>query len=478
MKLNPSSARVLVLRMMQTRPRRTALLFLGYGLGVAVMIALLAVGDALLLQAQDKDVVSGGDVVVLPEGINPEVLKVGGIGALFLSIPNARYFVRQVLLGPRFRDVIVGASPEVSDKLIYVRKGTVIHTAVAQADLPELARQTRSAMAIASPAWGNTREDRAWIAPSLQQRLLEEDQFHAPVAGIAGKSWAEWWYFNFTAADGVYGYISFSADRDRQARIQVSVRLPNGRLVRWVEEHPVATIPRQDPSFRAGAQSAVLAEGSYQLHLVHGDFRADLRVTPLPGLDFPPIERRVEGFQSGYVVPALRATVTGQLQIGNAQVRIEGAGYHDHNWGLWQDVTWEWGTASTPELAILAGVIYHPRLGRQDMFVSIIAADPQRPGVLAILHASPPILSDWRDHRVAGRVLRVPGRLHYRPTNDAGDQLSVEFLVDDVIATPAERVAFLQLHGRYRVSGQVGGRDILAEMPGFAETFVPLQRVR
>jgi hypothetical protein len=56
--------------------------------------------------------------------------------------------------------------------------------------------------------------------------------------------------------------------------------------------------------------------------------------------------------------------------------------------------------------------------------------------------------------------------------------LTVMFLVGDVIATPAERVAFLHLHGRYRIRGNAGGRAIDAEMPGFAETFVPLSRRR
>jgi len=474
--MNIGAAALLVMRMLLTRPRRTGLLFLGYGLGVAVMVALLAVGDALLIQAQDKDVVSGGDVVLLPEGINPEVLKVGGVSGMFLSIPNARYVVRQLLLGPRFVDVIVSASPELADKLIYVRKGGSVYAALARADLPELARQTHSATAIESPAWTDTEEDRAWIAPSAQQRLAEEDRFHVPVQGSARRSWAEWWYFNVTGPDGLIGYFSFSADRDRRARILVSVQLPGGRLLRWSEQHPGATIPLEGSSFRAGRQSVVLADGSYQLHVAHGDFLADLRITPIPGLDFPPIERRVGTFQSGYVVPALRAKVTGHLHIGATQFRVEGIGYHDHNWGLWKDVTWEWGTGSNPSYALLAGLIHHPTVVGQEMFVSLYAADPSRPGVLAILRATAPVLDAWQDRPVAGRVLRVPGRLQYRATNEVGDELTVMFLIDNLIATPAERVAFLQLHGRYRISGNAGGKAIEAEMPGFAETFVPVSR--
>ena len=43
------------------RPWRSVLLFFGYGVGVAVMIVLLSVGEALLTQARDEKLV-GGDV--------------------------------------------------------------------------------------------------------------------------------------------------------------------------------------------------------------------------------------------------------------------------------------------------------------------------------------------------------------------------------------------------------------------------------
>ncbi len=471
-----TAAALLVWRMFQTRPRRTIVLLVGYGLGVAVMVALLAVGDALLVQAQDKDIVSGGDVVVLPEGIDPEVLKVGGVAGMFLAIPNARYFVRQVLLGPRFADTIVAVSPEMTDKLIYVRTPRGVQAALARADLPSRARQARTVTAIGSPEWTDTLDDRAWITPDPAHTLADYDQFHRPPSGAAGKSWSEWWYFNFAGADGLYGYLTFAVDQREQALIRVAVRLPSGRLVRWSEGQPASAVPRGGSSFRAGAQSVVLANGSYHIHLIHGDFLADLQVAPIPGLEFPPVERRVGTFQSGYVAPSLRADVTGHLQAGAERIAVHGVGYHDHNWGLWEKVTWEWGTASNATYALLAGLIYHPSLVGQEMFVSLYGAAPDHPGVLAVLRASVPLLDAWHDVPFgAGRgLLRVPGRVQYRAINEADDQLNVEIIVDDVLATPVERVAFLQLRGRYRLTGTVGGRAISAEMPGFAETFVPL----
>ncbi len=472
-------AALLVWRIVLTRPRRTVILLVGYALGVAVMLALLAVGDALLVQAQDKDVVSGGDVVVLPEGVDPEVLKVGGVTGMFLAIPNARYFVRHVLLGPRFVETIVGASPEIADKLVYIRTARGVTAALARADVPSLGRRTRSALAIDSPAWSDTPMDRAWIAPDPVQWLQENDRFHLPVQGAPGQSWAEWWYFNFTAADGLYGYFTFGVNRDRQAMVRVAVRLPSGGLVRWTAVQPASELPLEGGRFRAGQQSVVLTNGTYHIHVSDGDFIAELHVSPVPGLNFPPVERQAGTFQSGYVVPALRAIVTGQLQVGGERVAIDGIGYHDHNWGLWQGVTWEWGTASNASFALLAGLIHNPLLVGEELFVSFYSADADRPGVLAVLHASAPILGDWHDRPSgAGPRLRVPGQLRYQASNGAGDRLDVEMVVDDVIVTPATGVAFLQLRGRYRLSGRVGHRSINTEMQGFAETFVPWPRPR
>ncbi|MEI4861399.1 hypothetical protein Q8G41_27810, partial [Klebsiella pneumoniae] len=84
---------------LRDQPRRTLVLLLGYGIGVAVMIALLSVGEALLAQAQDRDLVAGGDLVLLPEGVDPAVLKVNGATDLSFTIQQAGFIVREVLGG-------------------------------------------------------------------------------------------------------------------------------------------------------------------------------------------------------------------------------------------------------------------------------------------------------------------------------------------------------------------------------------------
>jgi hypothetical protein len=479
--MNVASAVLLAWRTLQARPRRTLLLLLGYGLGVAVMLALLAVGDALLMQARDKDVIAGGDVILIPEGSDPELLKVGGVSAMFLSISNARFLVRQVLLGPRYSNAIAAVSPEITEKLLYVRTRDGIDAVRASGALPSPASASRSALSIPEFRWRDGPEDVTWITPDPARLLATIDLFHRPPADSVGRAWAEWWYFNFSTPDGHYGYVTFAADGRGRASVSLAMRLASGRLIRWQETDDAATLPfdmlpSDRTSFRAGPQRADIREGTYHIRIRRADFDADLSVRPVSGLYFPPLEQ-VSPFRTGYVVPALRATVTGTIRIGTRAIRIDGTGYHDHNWGTWQAVTWEWGTASTQDFALLAGLIRHPSQQTREMVVTLYASDPRRPGLLSMLRGGPPVLSAWREGPAirAGR-LRIPGRLQYQAANDAGDHLDVDITVTDVLATPLPstqtRQVFLQMRGRYQISGVIAGRAVQFVTDGFAETFV------
>src|SRR5205807_2073988 len=129
---------MLAWRSLADRPRRSLLLLVGYGIGVAVMIALLSVGDALLAQARDRDLVSGGDVVLLPEGIDPNVLKVNGVTDLSFTIQQAGFITREILLGPRFAPAIAAAAPQITARQIYVRAPGRVVPAIATAGIPSL----------------------------------------------------------------------------------------------------------------------------------------------------------------------------------------------------------------------------------------------------------------------------------------------------------------------------------------------------
>src|SRR5262249_9551237 len=112
---------LLALRNLVLRPWRSAFLLLGYSLGVGVMVVLLSIGEALLAQARNEKLVGGGDITVLPEGIDVEVLKTGGLGGMFFSIDHARFIYAQLLAAPRLSPFVEAVAPQIEGKLLYAR---------------------------------------------------------------------------------------------------------------------------------------------------------------------------------------------------------------------------------------------------------------------------------------------------------------------------------------------------------------------
>ena len=55
---------------------------------------------------------------------------------------------------------------------------------------------------------------------------------------------------------------------------------------------------------------------------------------------------------------------------------VAGVGYHDHNWGFWRDVRWQWGQVAAGDLSFIYGRVLPPA----------DVADPDRiPGFLGVL---------------------------------------------------------------------------------------------
>ena len=97
---------VLAFRQLFVNKGRSLLLLLGYGLGVGVMIVLLSVGAAMVDQSKDVSLIGGGEVTVLPQGIDIEAMRTGGLSGLFFSIDRARFLTRQLLGGERNAEAV------------------------------------------------------------------------------------------------------------------------------------------------------------------------------------------------------------------------------------------------------------------------------------------------------------------------------------------------------------------------------------
>src|SRR5687767_15905948 len=193
---------LLALRNLTHRPLRSAFLLVGYGLGVGVMIVLLAIGEALLVQARDEKLVGGGDVTVLPEGIDLEVMKTGGVGGLFFSIDHARFVYRQLLAAPRFASVVGSAAPQIEGKLLYLRAQGREYPVRATGEIPSRTASVGATPALRAGAWEDDSGDQRWMAPSVMQLYADIDRFHLPPADVADReSWGEWHYFNVLSPD-------------------------------------------------------------------------------------------------------------------------------------------------------------------------------------------------------------------------------------------------------------------------------------
>ena len=114
----------LALRSLAVRPWRTAVLAAGFGLGIAVMVALLGVGEVIIEQAHAPALRGGGDVVV---------------SAAFGPVENARYVLAHVLGAPAVRARQTVASPTRRARLYLVKPGLSIAVS-ARGGIPSLER--------------------------------------------------------------------------------------------------------------------------------------------------------------------------------------------------------------------------------------------------------------------------------------------------------------------------------------------------
>ncbi|HJP60367.1 MAG TPA: hypothetical protein VJ865_10220, partial [Gemmatimonadaceae bacterium] len=349
----------LALRNLTYRPWRSVLMFFGFGVGVAVMIVLLSVGQALLTQARQEKLVGGGTITVLPEGLDVEVMKTGGIGGLFFSIDHASFLYRQIMASPRYANEIAAVAPQIEGRLLYLRPLNGAEYAVhASGEIPDASRQVGAAPDLVSGSWRNDDGDRHWIAPTPLELRSELDHFHLPGDSVANRdTWAEWHYFNVLAggerreAGGGrrWAFISFIVGGDVTSakwggQLGITLREQGGatrRFAQAVDKSQVRFSTTDANVTFANSGVTLLPDGDYEVRASapeqkgSGRISINLRVHPDPYAYFPGVSMSSGGFVSGYVVPALRATASGTLCVDGACEQLSNAqSYHDHNWGV------------------------------------------------------------------------------------------------------------------------------------------------
>jgi hypothetical protein len=207
-----------------------------------------------------------------------------------------------------------------------------------------------------------------------------------------------------------------------------------------------------------------------------------LTLDPDPGRSLPPaVIRGARGWLSGYVVPVLSGRLTGSLRTSGTPstsrtpetIVVAGEGYHDHNWGFWRDVRWQWGQVSSGGLSFIYGRVFPPAE----------VADPDRiPGFLGVLDQSG-LVGVATNLQIAERASDRSQALSGAPqtitvtARSATVDVSLTFSTDRAARTALAMTGgasdFIQMGGTYRVQGRAGVRAIDVTARGAAETFRP-----
>ncbi|MEO7455362.1 MAG: hypothetical protein ABIY52_03820 [Gemmatimonadaceae bacterium] len=494
---------LLARRNLTINPWRTAFLLFGFAVGVATMIVLLSVGEALLDQAKDEKLVGGGTITVLPEGVDVEVLKTGGLGGMFFSIDHARFVHRQLLAARRNADVVTTAAPQIEGKLLYLRHGNGVEIPVrASGEIPSLSRDVGAPPRLVSGTWSDDSLDRRWRAPSSAELRHEIDHFHRPPASVAhDPSWAEWHYFNVISPDRkTWAFVSFIVAGDVGGdaakwggQVLVTLHEQGKPARRFTSEHPSSAVVLDTTraNVRIGPSGvSVMADGRYHAHAVAREqgtgtpLTLDLDVSPAEGAYFPGAAV-TSGLVSGYVVPALRASASGSLCVsGTCTAYRDVQAYHDHNWGVWRGVTWEWGAARAGEYTLLYGRVEPPDSvgAAQPLFVYLVDRD----GFLAVFRPREIAYVDGRTTTVNGHVIRTPSTAELMDVR-GDDTLRVTLAVEDASATDTRgdmiergdalaarrlvRPYFVQMKGTATIRGRIRGTPLAGSGAGFFETY-------
>ena len=452
----------LAFRSLTAHPIRSAVLATGFGAGVAVMAILLGVAEVVLQQAQAPALVGGGDVVIR---LNPQV--------------PARLLLTGTLQANALRTRVRVAAPAHTRQLYLVRDGRIVPVA-ARGGIPSLERALGDEETAGIAIWQDSPADVAWTNAAPSELLRQVDRFH-PIPDVPewADSWAEWLYFNGRAKDARFYLTFLVGPRTPRGTRSAGVRLQlerNGRVESYSSSSELtdADVARA-PDLNVGASFVRLEGMQYRLHLDLRDARGrraagDLTLEATPGRLVPPVELGgARGWRTGYVVPVMSGPLTGTLTLDDGVVSLDGGtGYHDHNWGFWEGVSWQWGQVHHGDLSLLYGRVLPPAS----------AADPERlPGFVGALGPDGPIayatnvtITETNDQN--GR----PQTITVRARGSAVD-LTLRFAVASAVTTPMAQgplgsgLDFLQLRGEYRVTGRAGTQTIDFTAAGAAETF-------
>jgi hypothetical protein len=433
------------------------------------MTGLLGVGAVILEQAQAPELAGGGDVLV-------EVLATGG--------PYAELTLAGTLASMKEVEV---ASPR-AEELVLVRAGDREPVqVVARGGVPSLERALGDPETAGQPGWVDGPEDQAWLHPDPESIFRAADRFHPfPEQSRWQGSWAEWLYFNGSSGDTRF-YLTFLVGEGdpgglRPAGVRLQLENTEFKGSWWAEDRLDGDqVLESAPELEIAGCSIRLSGNRYLITLdlpapggeglASEHLRGELSIEGDLKDVVPPF--RLYGasdWVSGYVVPVPDGRLGGFLEAGDTRWSLAGGtGYHDHNWGYWEGVTWRWGQVSGRYGSFLYGRVIPPEQ----------AADPDKvPSVLVFrgVDGSRRFLQDVEIRESGGGAGEAPQTIVVRGSGP-GTRVRMEFQVAGV-----ERTGFsfggdepgmdlLQMRGTWVVEATLDGVTRIMEASGSAETF-------
>ena len=475
----------LAFRHLWVRKARSLFLLFGFALGVGVMVVLLSVGEAMLDQSRDVSLVGGGEVTVLPQGIDIEAMRTGGTGGMFFAIDRARFLTRQTLGGRRNADIVRAVSPAIEGKLIYLCKAAPVCRPVAVragGEIPVAPTAVGASLDVIHGAWAGLAGRlglRRALAPAALRRARSLSHSSAPRFHLGGVA---------VLQRGRRRRMSGGTSRISSAekwpagrwggRVLVTHRRADGRYERFTGEAPGtpwhvrhhARRPRHRREPRAPARWGLFA----------ACHRAWRRWTQWRSTSRCALPRTATSLRSSFArrpcSPATScrrspASASGTICVERRCKAFTGAAaYHDHNWGVWRDVTWEWGAAQGRRASILYGGVYSRDSTGSPFFLALLDSL----GVRQILRfdairyrGSQP--ATGLSHALAPQAFALTA-------SRVADTVHLDVDVSDALASGmgvgGMRRAFLQMRGGFRLTGRLGGEAVADTGMGFFETYV------
>jgi hypothetical protein len=429
-----------------------------------VMAALLGVGEVILAQSRSPALQGGGDVV---------------INGRFGVIDSARFLLANVLGAPDVAARVASASPSRRAPLFLIRQGKRAIPIVAKGGVPSREKAVGDPEVASIESWRDVPVDRPWVSPQLGDLLRAMDRFHVvPDVPEFSRAWAEWLYFNGRSSDGrTRFYLTFlvgpkaAAPGKRSAGVRLQVDR-DGRMTRYARgaEIDEARLLAEAPDLEIAGSRVRLDGMRYSIELALPGASGAL-VLESNGHSLPPASiQGARGWISGYTAPVLSGRLNGSIDLGSEHIVFDNSpGYHDHNWGFWEGVRWQWGQVAGNDLSFIYGRVFPP---------ASVADVDRIPGFLGVLGPNGPMAfstavsiedaaaaSGPRQVIVRARGAKLEVELTFTAERTERTQLSM--------TGAANGVDFLQLSGEYHVTGRIGERDVDFRARGSAETFQP-----